>query len=60
MAPDNSYRELLKKVKALEQEAAARKKAEAHLKKQSETKFRSVAQSAKDAIITADTKGNIA
>ncbi len=60
MAADNSYKELLKKVKALEQEAAARKKAEAHLKAQSETKFRSVAQSAKDAIITADAKGNIA
>ena len=60
MAADNSYKELLKKVKALEQEAAACKKAEAHLKKQSETMFRSVAQSAKDAIITADNKGKIA
>jgi ribosomal protein S11 len=64
MTADISYKELLKKVKALEKEAAARKKAEAQLKKQSEflnietaikeseTKFRSVAQSAKDAIIT--------
>ena len=60
MAADNSYKELLKKVEALEKEAAARKKAQAHLKKQSETKFRSVAQSAKDAIITADNKGRIA
>ena len=60
MASDNSYKELLEKVKALEREAAARKKAQTHLKKQSETKFRSVAQSAKDAIITTDNKGKIA
>ena len=72
MTADNSYKELLKKVKALEKEAAARKKAEAQLKKQSEflnietaikeseTKFRSVAKSAKDAIITADKTGKIA
>ncbi len=33
MAADNSYKELLKKVKALEEEAATRKKAEARLKK---------------------------
>ena len=72
MTADNRYKELLKKVKALEKEAAARKKAEAQLKKQSEflnietaikeseTKFRSVAKSAKDAIITADKAGEIA
>jgi len=36
MTADNRYKELLKKVKALEKEAAARKKAEAQLKKQSE------------------------
>ena len=36
MTQDISYKELLKKVKALEKEAAARKKAEAQLKKQSE------------------------
>jgi PAS domain S-box-containing protein len=36
MTADNSYKELLKKLKALEKEAAARKKAEAQLKKQSE------------------------
>ena len=36
MTADYSYKELLKKVKALEKEAAARKKAEAQLKKQSE------------------------
>ena len=59
MTEDNSYKELLKKVKALEKEAAARKKAESLLKKQSETKFRSVAQSAKDAIITANKSGKI-
>ena len=60
MTADNSYKELLRKVEALEKEAAARKKAQTHLKKQSETKFRSVAQSAKDAIITADNQGKIA
>ncbi len=36
MTADNSYKELLKKIKVLEKEAAARKKAEAQLKKQSE------------------------
>ena len=36
MTADNSYKDLLKKVKELEKEAAARKKAEAQLKKQSE------------------------
>ncbi len=51
MTTDNSYKELLEKVKRLEKEAAARK--------ESETKFRSVAQSAKDAIITADKGGKI-
>ena len=60
MTEDNNYKELLKKIKALEKEAAARKKAESELKKQSETRFRSVAQSAKDAIITADKSGKIA
>ena len=60
MAAEYNYKELLNKVKALEREAAARKKAQTHLKKQSETKFRSVAQSAKDAIITADNEGKIA
>jgi len=49
MTAGNSYKELLKKIKALEKEAAA------HI--DSETKFRSVAQSAKDAIITADKGG---
>jgi PAS domain S-box-containing protein len=51
MTAGNSYKELLKKIKALEKEAAA------HI--DSETKFRSVAQSAKDAIITADKGGKI-
>jgi len=51
MTTDNSYKELLEKVKRLEKEDAARK--------ESETKFRSVAQSAKDAIITADKGGKI-
>jgi PAS domain-containing protein len=60
MTEDNSYKDLLKKIKALEKEAAARKKAESQLKKQSETRFRSVAQSANDAIITADKSGKIA
>jgi PAS domain S-box-containing protein len=60
MTADNNYNKLLKKVKALEKEAAARKNAEAQLKKQSEIKFRSVAQSAKDTIITADKAGKIA
>jgi len=36
MTADSRYKELLKKVKALEKETAARKKAEAQLKKQSE------------------------
>jgi PAS domain S-box-containing protein len=36
MTADNRHKELLNKVKALEKEAAARKKAEAQLKKQSE------------------------
>jgi PAS domain S-box-containing protein len=36
MTADNSYKELLKKIKVLENEAVARKKAEAQLKKQSE------------------------
>ena len=51
MTTDNSYKELLEKVKRLEKEDAARK--------ESETKFRSVAQSAKDAIITAENGGKI-
>ena len=59
MTEENSYKALLKKISALEKEAAARQKAESQLKKQSETKFHSVAQSAKDAIITADQSGKI-
>ncbi len=51
MTEDNRYIDLLEKVKRLEKEAAARK--------ESETKFRSVTQSAKDAIITADKGGKI-
>jgi hypothetical protein len=35
MTADSNYKELRKKLKALEKEAAARKKAEAQLKKQS-------------------------
>ena len=59
MTDENSYKTLLKKVKTLEKDAAARKKAESQLKKQSEIKFHSVTQSAKDAIITADQSGKI-
>jgi len=59
MTEDNSHKELLKKIKVLEKEAAARIKGESQLKDQSETTFVSFAQSAKDGIITADKSGKI-
>jgi PAS domain S-box-containing protein len=58
MTDKPTYDELLQKVRQFEKEASRRKNAEAALR-ESESKFRSVAQSAKDAIILADTRGKI-
>lgn len=58
MTDDTPYNELLQKVRQFEKEVFERKRAEAGLR-ESESKFRSVAQSAKDAIILADSRGNI-
>lgn len=58
MTTENDHKSLLEKIKALEKEFTARKQIETAIK-ESETKFRRVAESAKDAIITADRAGKI-